>query len=88
MSDIFYLSLKLIKNIIMSEDIKLLKQREQELRVILAQIEAIRNRIEVPLGKDTKRLLSVSITEIQTGQLFLKEAIEDYERVPTPRFGN
>lgn len=72
----------------MSEDLKLLKQREHELRIFIAQIQAIRDRIEVPNGKDAKRLLSVSITEVQTGQLYLKEAIEDYERKPSPRFGN
>lgn len=71
----------------MSEDLKLLKQREHELRIILAQIQIIRDRIETTLGQDTKRLLSVAITEIQTGQLFVKEAIEDYDRKPSPRFG-
>lgn len=72
----------------MSEDLKLLKQREHELRIILTQIQMIRDRIDVAPGKDTKRLLSVSITEIQTGQLYIKEAIEDYESKMSPRFGN
>lgn len=72
----------------MSEDLKLLEQREHELRIILSQIKAIRDRIEVEQWRDTKRLLSIAFTEIQTGQLYLKEAIEEQKRTSSPRYGN
>lgn len=72
----------------MGEDLKLLEQKEHELRIILGQIKAIRDRIEVEKWKNTKSLLSIAFTEIKTGQLYLKEAIEEQKRVPSPRYGN
>jgi len=72
----------------MSEDLILLEKREQELRIIMLQIKTINGRIEVQSWQDTKRLLSVSFTQIQLGQLALQEAIEDHKRVPSPRYGN
>ena len=72
----------------MSEDFKLLEKREQELRIIMSQIQAINSRIEVQSGQDTKRLLSVSFTQLQIGQLVLREAIENHNKQPSPRYGN
>jgi len=62
------------------EDLKLLNEHLKEVRIKMLQIKAIRDRIEVASWKDTKRLLSVSITQIETGTLYLKEAIEEQQR--------
>lgn len=67
-------------------DLELLKSHLKELNIKLVQIKAVRNRIEVEAWKDTKRLLSVSFTELQTSTLYLKEAIEEQERIPAQRY--
>lgn len=68
------------------EDLKLLKEHLKELKVKMAQHQAIRNRIEVEQWKDTKRLLSIGITNLETAILYFKEAIEEQERQPAKRY--
>lgn len=69
------------------EDLKDLKVYLKESKQRIAQMVAVRNRIEVEPHKDTKRLLSISITQMETSMLYLKEAIEEQERLPVQRFG-
>jgi len=67
-------------------DLELLKSHLKELDVKLGQIKAIRDRIEVECWKDTKRLLLVAFTELQTSTLYLKEAIVEQERILAQRY--
>ena len=69
-----------------SEILNELKEYHKEMRIKMLQIKAHRDRIEVAPWMDTKRLLSVSITQLETSCLYLKEAIEDSERVPAQRY--
>lgn len=68
------------------EDLKLLKEHLKELKIKYAQIKAVRGRIEVSEWKDTKRLLSITLTNLETSILYLKESIEEQERLPPQRF--
>ena len=68
------------------EILKELKEYHKELRIKMLQLKAHRDRIEVAPWMDTKRLLSVSITQLETSCLYLKEAIEETERVPAQRY--
>jgi hypothetical protein len=68
------------------EDLKLLKEHLHELEVRRQQLIAIRDRIEVESWRDTKRLLSVGITELQTATFYIKAAIEAQERIPSQRY--
>tara|TARA_R100001369_G_scaffold90603_1_gene129869 strand:- start:5484 stop:5696 length:213 start_codon:yes stop_codon:yes gene_type:complete len=68
------------------EDLKLLEEHLKELKTKLMQHQAIRNRIEVETWKDTKRLLSIGITNLETAILYFKEAIEEQKRLPAKRY--
>jgi hypothetical protein len=68
------------------EDLKLLKDHLQELKIKMGQHKAIRDRIEVEQWKDTKRLLSIGITQLETAILYFQEAIVEQERVPAKRY--
>ena len=67
------------------EDLKLLKEHLQELKIKMLQHKAIRDRIEVEQWRDTKRLLSIGITQLETAILYFQEAIAAQERVPAQR---
>jgi hypothetical protein len=68
------------------EDLEKLKNYLKEQKTRLQQMVAIRNRIETESWKDTKRLLSISITNMETSMLYLKEAIEEQKRLPAQRY--
>ena len=68
------------------EDLKLLKEHLQELKIKMLQHKAIRDRIEVDQWRDTKRLLSIGITQLETAILYFQEAIAEQERVPAQRY--
>lgn len=68
------------------EDLKLLKGHLQELKIKMLQHKAIRDRIEVEQWRDTKRLLSIGITQLETAILYFQEAIAEQERVPSQRY--
>lgn len=68
------------------EDLNLLKEHLKELKVKMMQHKALRDRIEVEQWKDTKRLLSIGITQLETAILYFQEAINEQERLPTQRF--
>ncbi len=68
------------------EDLKLLKEHLQELKIKMLQHKAIRDRIEVEQWRDTKRLLSIGITQLETAILYFQEAIAEQERVPAQRY--
>lgn len=68
------------------EDLKLLKGHLQELKIKMLQHKAIRDRIEVEQWRDTKRLLSIGITQLETAILYFQEAIAEQERVPAQRY--
>ena len=68
------------------EDLKLLKEHLQELKIKRLQHKAIRDRIEVAQWRDTKRLLSIGITQLETAILYFQEAIAEQERVPAQRY--
>ena len=68
------------------EDLKLLKEHLQELKIKMLQHKAIRDRIEVEQWRDTKRLLSIGITQLETAILYFQEAIAEQERVPSQRY--
>ena len=68
------------------EDLKLLKEHLKELKIKMLQHKAIRDRIEVEQWRDTKRLLSIGITQLETAILYFQEAIAEQERVPSQRY--
>jgi hypothetical protein len=68
------------------EDLKLLKEHLKELKIKMLQHKAIRDRIEVEQWRDTKRLLSIGITQLETAILYFQEAIAEQERVPAQRY--
>jgi len=68
------------------EDLKLLKEHLRELKIKMLQHKAIRDRIEVEQWRDTKRLLSIGITQLETAILYFQEAIAEQERVPSQRY--
>lgn len=68
------------------EDLKLLKEHLQELKIKMLQHKAIRDRIEIEQWRDTKRLLSIGITQLETAILYFQEAIAEQERVPAQRY--
>lgn len=70
------------------EDLKLLKEHLKELKTKMYQYQAIRNRVNNEEWRDTKRLLSIGITSLETAILFFQEAIAEEERVPPQRYGN
>lgn len=68
------------------EDLKLLKEHLQELKIKMLQHKAIRDRIEVEQWHDTKHLLSIGITQLETAILYFQKAIAEQERVPSQRY--
>lgn len=68
------------------EDLEKLESYLKEQKTRLQQMIAVRNRIETESWKDTKRLLSISITNLETSMLYLKEAIEEQKRLPAKRY--
>lgn len=68
------------------EDLEKLENYLKEQKTRLQQMIAVRNRIETESWKDTKRLLSISITNFETSILYLKEAIEEQKRLPSQRY--
>ena len=68
------------------EDLKLLKEHLKELKVKMLQHKTLRDRIEVEQWKDTKRLMSIGITHLETSILYFQEAINEQERLPAERF--
>ena len=69
-----------------AEILKELKELNKEQGMIMLKIKAHRDRIEVEPWKDSKRLLSIAMTEQETSYLYLKEAIEETQRLPPERF--
>jgi hypothetical protein len=61
------------------EELKDLKEIVKDFNFKILQIKGIQNRITQQPHMDTKRLLSIAITELQTSVLFLKEAIAEQE---------
>ena len=68
------------------EDIKLLESHLKELKIKMMQHKAIRDRIETEPWKDTKRLLSIGITQLETAILYFQEAIAEQKRMPPQRY--
>ena len=69
------------------EDLEKLESYLKTHRIRMQQMVAIRNRIEVEECKDTKRLLSISITHMEASMLYLQETIAEQKRVPAKRYG-
>lgn len=69
------------------DDLKELKDDLKALDLKIGQLMAKRDRIDNSPWRGTKRLLSVSITNLETSTLYLKEAIHSIEKPEPKRYG-